>query len=102
MYILNKIVGGCLNPLVVGMALMLIACIGMWLKRRRIGVGFAIAAIGWLWLWSTPMMYRWIGVALEREWPMVKAEDAWQQSLGDMVAILTLEGCCPDARGLLS
>ena len=22
------------------------------------------------------MMYRWIGVALEREWPVVKAEDA--------------------------
>lgn len=76
MYILNKIVGGCLNPLVVGMALMLVACIGMWLKRRRIGVGFALAAIGWLWLWSTPMMYRWIGVALEREWRAVKAEDA--------------------------
>ena len=76
MYILNKIVGGCLNPLVVGMALMLIACICLWLKRRRIGVGFALAAIGWLWLWSTPMMYRWIGVALEREWSAVKAEDA--------------------------
>ena len=76
MYILNKIVGGCLNPLVVGMALMLIACICLWLKRRRIGVGFALASIGWLWLWSTPMMYRWIGVALEREWSAVKAEDA--------------------------
>ena len=76
MYILNKIVGGCVNPLVVGMALMLVACIGMWLKRRRIGLGFVLAAIGWLWLWSTPMMYRWIGVALEREWSAVKAEDA--------------------------
>ena len=76
MYILNKIVGGCLNPLVAGMMLMLVACIGMWLKRRRIGVGFALAAIGWLWLWSTPMMYRWIGVALEREWSAVKAEEA--------------------------
>lgn len=76
MYILNKIVGGCLNPLVVGMALMLVACVCMWLKRRRIGVGFALASIGWLWLWSTPMMYRWIGVALEWEWTAVKAEDA--------------------------
>ena len=76
MYVLNKIVGGCLNPLVVGMMLMLIACICMWLKRRRIGVGVVLAAIGWLWLWSTPMMYRWIGVALEREWSAVKAEEA--------------------------
>ena len=31
--------------------------------------------MAWMWLWSTPMMYRWIGVALEREWTAVKAEE---------------------------
>lgn len=76
MYLLNKIVGGCLNPLVIGLGLVLLGGIFVGLKRRRIGVGFALASIGWLWLWSTPMMYRWIGVALEREWTAVKAEDA--------------------------
>jgi uncharacterized SAM-binding protein YcdF (DUF218 family) len=76
MYMINKIVGGCLNPLVIGLVLMAAGCVCAWFRRRRIGMGLSIAAIVWLWLWSTPMMYRWIGVALEREWPVVKAEDA--------------------------
>ena len=76
MYVINKIVGGCLNPLVIGMAVIVLGCLCAFLKRRRIGIGLSLAAICWLWIWSTPMMYRWIGVALESEWPVVKAEDA--------------------------
>ncbi len=76
MYLLNKIVGGCLNPLVIGLALMVLGCLGAFLNRRRVGIGLLMAALCWLWLLSTPMMYRWIGVALEREWSVVKAEDA--------------------------
>ena len=76
MYILNKIVGGCLNPLVIGMVLVLLGGICVGLKQRRLGLGVWAGALAWLWLWSTPMMYRWIGGALENEWPIVKAEDA--------------------------
>ena len=76
MYVINKIVGGCLNPLVIGMAVIALGCLCAFLKRRRIGIGLSLAAICGLWIWSTPMMYRWIGVALESEWPVVKAEDA--------------------------
>ena len=76
MYVINKIVGGCLNPLVIGMAVIALGCLCAFLKWRRIGIGLSLAAICWLWIWSTPMMYRWIGVALESEWPVVKAEDA--------------------------
>ena len=76
MYVLNKIVGGCLNPLVIGMGLVLFGGIFAGLKRRRLCLGFWAGALFWLWLWSTPMMYRWIGGALESEWPIVKAEDA--------------------------
>ena len=76
MYILNKIVGGCLNPLVIGLGLVLLGGVCAGLKRRRLGVGLAAASILWLWLWSTPMMYRWIGGVLESEWPIVKAEEA--------------------------
>ena len=76
MYVINKIVGGSLNPLVIGMVLIALGCLCAFLKRRRIGIGLSLAAICWLWIWSTPMMYRWIGVALESEWPVVKAEDA--------------------------
>ena len=76
MYLLNKIVGGCLNPLVIGLGLVLLGGIFVGLKRRRMGLGFWTGALVWLWLWSTPMMYRWIGGALENEWPIVKAEEA--------------------------
>ena len=76
MYILNKIVGGCLNPLVIGMFLVVAGGLCQWRKRRRTGFGLLIASVAWLWFWSTPMAYRWLGGALESEWPVVKAEDA--------------------------
>ena len=72
----NKLVGGCLNPLMIGLVAASLGMICVWLGRRRVGGGFVIGAVVWLWLWSTPMMCRWIGMALEREWPVVKAEDA--------------------------
>ena len=76
MYLLNKIVGGCLNPLVIGLVLIVAGGLCLWRSWRKPGFGLLIGAVAWLWLWSTPMMYRWIGGSLESEWPAVKAEDA--------------------------
>lgn len=76
MYLLNKIVGGLLNPLVVGLVMVVASGLCLWRNWRKAGFGLLIGAVAWLWLWSTPMMYRWMGGALESEWPVVKAEDA--------------------------
>ena len=76
MYLLNKIVGGCLNPLVIGLVLIVAGGLCLWRSWRKTGFGLLIGAVAWLWLWSTPMMYRWIGGSLESEWPVVKVEDA--------------------------
>ena len=76
MYLLNKIVGGCLNPLAIGLVLIVAGGLCLWRGWRKAGFGLLIGAVAWLWLWSTPMMYRWIGGSLESEWPVVKAEDA--------------------------
>jgi len=76
MYLLNKIVGGCLNPLVIGLVLVIVGGLCLWRSWRKTGFGLLVGAVAWLWLWSTPMMYRWIGGSLESEWPVVKAEDA--------------------------
>ena len=76
MYVLNKIVGGCLNPLVLGLLAMAACGASAFFKLRRLCVALAVASIAWLWLWSTPMMYRWIGGSLEDVWPVVRAEDA--------------------------
>ena len=76
MYLLNKIVGGCLNPLAIGLVLIVAGGLCLWRSWRKTGFGLLIGAVAWLWLWSTPVMYRWMGGALESEWPVVKAEDA--------------------------
>ena len=76
MYIVNKIVGGCVNPLVIGMMLIAVGGVLLWRGWRKTGFGFLGVSFAWFWLWSTPMMYRWIGGSLEREWPVVLAEDA--------------------------
>ena len=76
MYFLNKIIGGLLNPLVIGLVLVIVGGLCLWRNWRKAGFGLLIGAVAWLWLWSTPMMYRWLGGALESEWPVVKAEDA--------------------------
>ena len=78
MYLLNKIVGGLLNPLVVGLVMVIVSGLCLWRNWRKTGFGLLIGAVAWLWLWSTPMMYRWLGGALESEWPVVRAEDAPQ------------------------
>ena len=76
MYLLNKIVGGLLNPLVIGLVMVIVSGLCLWRHWRKTGFGLLIGAVAWLWLWSTPVMYRWMGGALESEWPVVKAEDA--------------------------
>ena len=76
MYLLNKIVGGCLNTLVIGLVMVVASGLCLWRSWRKTGFGLLIVSVAWLWLWSTPMMYRWLGGALESEWPVVKAEDA--------------------------
>ena len=85
MYIVNKIVGGCVNPLVIGMMLIAVGGVLLWRGWRKTGFGFLGVSFAWFWIWSTPMMYRWIGASLEREWPVVMAEDAPQ---ADAIVIL--------------
>jgi len=76
MYYLNKIVGAIVNPITMTLILLVIGMILCAKGRKRLALGFVGSGVLWLWLWSTPMMYRWVGLGLEREWPVVLAEDA--------------------------
>ena len=76
MYYLNKIVGYMMNPITVSLSVMAIGVVLGSRERRRLALGFVGGGVLWLWLCSTPMMYRWVGLRLEREWPVVLAEDA--------------------------
>ena len=76
MYVLNKIVGGMLNPLVLGMMLILLGVVFAGWGRRRWAIGFGGGAFVWFWIWSTQVMMELFALPLETEFPVVKAEDA--------------------------
>ena len=75
MYYLNKIVGVMLNPVAVALILMVVGMVFITKGRKHLAMGFVLGAAIWLWLWGTPLMYRFTGVGLESEWPVVLAED---------------------------
>ena len=74
MYYLNKIIGAFLNPLGVGLLLMLFAIVLARLKRCRLFCMCGLLSVAWLWFWSTGFAGRWIGLSLEREFPPQLAE----------------------------
>ena len=76
MYYLNKIVGAIVNPIAITLIVMMIGMVVGARGRKRLALGLIGGSAFGLWLWSTPMMCRWVGLGLEREWPVVLAEDA--------------------------
>jgi len=79
MYYLNKIVGAFLNPLGIGLLLLMATVVFSWLRKGLGGVGklsklSLLLAFLWLWIWSTGAMGRWIGLSLEKEFPPQTAE----------------------------
>lgn len=67
MYVVNKIVGYLVSPMGFALALAAAALLARTLGRRK-AAGWALAlAFANLWLWSTPLMSRWTGRALEEE-----------------------------------
>ena len=74
MYYLNKIIGAFLNPLGIGLLLVLLAIVLARLKRRRLSCMCGLLSIAWLWFWSTGFAGRMIGLSLEREFPPQLAE----------------------------
>ena len=104
MYYINKIIGAFLNPLVIGLLLMLFAIVLAQLKRRRLSCMCGLLSVVWLWFWSTGAAGRWIGLSLEREFPPQLAEQMPQADaivvLGGGVGLNT--NVCPYAKLFLS
>ena len=75
MYYINKIIGAFLNPLGVGMLLLILAIgIALLQRFRKLLVPLLVLAVAWLWFWSTGFAGRMIGLSLEREFPPQLAE----------------------------
>ena len=85
MYYLNKIIGAFLNPLGIGLSLVLLAIVLAQLKRRRLSCLCGLLSIVWLWFWSTGSAGRLIGLSLEHEFPPQLAE---QMPQADAIVVL--------------
>ena len=73
MYYLNKIVWALVNPLVLGMLLVIAGIVFACLKRRRTCVGVLVAAVVWLWIWSMPLVAEALGASLESKFADARA-----------------------------
>lgn len=80
MYLVNKLVFFFLNPLTLALVWLLVACFVKKLRRWVI-----VCAFVWLWFWSCGIAGRFIGLPLEREWPVVAAEN---QPVADAIVVL--------------
>lgn len=67
MYVLNRIVGVAINPMMATVALGLVAYISCWWNGRRIAKSCVFVAVAWLWFWMMPLTSRIVGAPLERE-----------------------------------
>jgi len=103
MYYLNKIVGAFLNPLGIGL-LLLMATVAFRVRREKfrvqrkkfrvlslvfrvksLALALLLFSVVWLWIWSTGAMGRWIGLSLEREFPPQTVE---QMPTADAIVVL--------------
>lgn len=76
MFWINKIVGTIVNPVVVGMALLFAGFAIALFGHRKWALWVVGCGVFWLWVWSSPAMYRFLATGLERRYPVMLAEDA--------------------------
>lgn len=74
-YIINKIVGGVICPLGLGLLFFLIGAVLLYFKKRKWGAGVSIFAFLWFYFWSSAAGYFSIGLPLEKAYPPMKAAD---------------------------
>lgn len=90
---LAKLLSQIVYPLLASLLLVAWAGILLWRDRRRSGGVLLTIALGWLWLWSTPVFSDWVRAGLERRHPPVAVE-----ALPAVDAIVVLGGAMEAAR----
>ena len=91
MYILNKIIGWTISPVGIALVLLVASAVALALRRAKVARILTIGTLGWLWLWSTPMMSRWIGASLEADY-LVEGRVPRVESFPTADAIVLLGG----------
>ena len=97
MLLLTKILSQIAYPLLASLLLAGGAGVLLWRGRRRLGGVLLSIALGWLWLWSTPVFSDWLRATLEQRYPAMRLE---QLPTADVIVVLggALEAAAPPAR----
>ncbi len=97
MLLIVKILAQFAYPLLTALLLGVTAGILLWRGRRRGGGLLLVAALGWLWLWSTPAFSGWLRATLEQSYPPVPLE---QMPAADAIVVLggTVAAAVPPER----
>lgn len=97
MLLLTKILSQMVYPLLASLLLAAGAGILLWRGRRRSGALLLAVALGWLWLWSTPVVGDWLRATLEQRYPPTPLE---QVPTADAIVVLGggVEAAAPPGR----
>ena len=91
MYYLNKIIGFLISPIGIAIAGGILALICARLKKVGFAKWIGGVTVVWLWLWMTPLMTRFVGAPLEREF-LVGGRVPAVESFPEADAIVVLGG----------
>jgi len=83
--LLNRIVGGLINPLMLGLALLAVAVLCQIWHKRRSAIAVSLFALLWFWCWGTQVVYVSLGYGLEKEFP---PKEAKKMPVADAIVIL--------------
>ena len=72
---INKFVGFVVNPLFIGMMMVVAGFILIRMKRFRAASCMLAVSFVWFWFWSMPIVGGWFCFPLEKDYPVVLAED---------------------------
>ena len=72
---INKTVGFFMNPLMIGMLLIVLGLVFVICKNRKAAVWTLGVTIAWFWFWSMPIVCGWLAMPLERDFPVQLAEN---------------------------
>jgi uncharacterized SAM-binding protein YcdF (DUF218 family) len=85
MFLIAKLLTWLASPLAVAFVLIAVATISCARDRRRRAVWFGVAVLTWLLIWSSPLVYGWLGGALEAPYPPRRTEE---MSAADAIVVL--------------
>ena len=72
---INKFVGFVINPLFIGMMMVVAGLVLIKIKRLRVASCMLAVSFAWFWFWAMPITGKWLCLNLEKDFPIQLAED---------------------------